>query len=321
MFVSIIIPTYNRAHSIVYTLDSFLRQDYPVDQYEIIVCDNNSTDNVKEIVLDYVARYGEDRIKYLFEGRQGVHYARNTAAKAAKGDILYFTDDDMLAEPDLLTQLMPVFENNSRIGCATGRVLPKWETKPPRWIEKYFCNSILSLNDRGRRTFIRDYDVGVYSCHEAIRREAFFGTGGFHPEYTKDIYLGDGESGLNRDIVRNGWMTAYVGKSVIYHMIPPKRMTQKHINKVYLNNGFATSYRAYRENAFMKSDLPERYKEYFKSYLKDCRYIIKRVLSGKATLRSILAITCFYRARVVYDHQVVSNERFRRLVVKNNWLS
>ena len=51
MFVSIIIPTYNRAHSIAYTLNSFLAQDYPGENYEIIVCDNNSTDNVKEVVL------------------------------------------------------------------------------------------------------------------------------------------------------------------------------------------------------------------------------------------------------------------------------
>ncbi|MBD5492118.1 MAG: glycosyltransferase family 2 protein [Lachnospiraceae bacterium] len=320
MFVSIIIPTYNRAHSIVYTLDSFLKQDYPVDQYEIIVCDNNSTDNVKEIILDYMARYGEDRIKYLFEGRQGVHYARNTAAKTAKGDILYFTDDDMLAEPDLLKQLIPVFTINSRVGCATGKVLPKWETEPPRWIKKYFTNSTLSLNDKGKRTFIRDYDVGVYSCHEAIRRETFFETGGFHPEYTKDIYLGDGETGLNRDIVRNGWMTAYVGKSIIYHMIPQKRMTQRHINKFYRNYGFATSYSAYREKAFVKSDLPSRYKEYFKSFLRECKYDIKGALYGKTTLRSIPAKMCFYRARVIYDYQIVSNERFRRLVMKNDWL-
>lgn len=320
MFVSIIIPTYNRAHSIVYTLDSFLKQDYPVDQYEIIVCDNNSTDNVKEIILDYMARYGEDRIKYLFEGRQGVHYARNTAAKTAKGDILYFTDDDMLAEPDLLKQLIPVFTINSRVGCATGKVLPKWETEPPGWIKKYFNNSILSLNDKGERTFIRNYNVGVYSCHEAIRREAFFETGGFHPEYTKDVYLGDGETGLNRDIVRNGWMTAYVGKSIIYHMIPQKRMTQEHINKVYRNNGFAASYGEYREKAFGKNDLPSRYKEYFKSFLKRCRYVVKEALCGKGTLRFIPAIMCFYRARVIYDYQIVSNERFRRLVMKNDWL-
>lgn len=320
MFVSIIIPTYNRAHSITYTLDSFLKQDYPADQYEIIVCDNNSTDNVKEVVLGYVDKYGEDRIRYMFEGRQGVHYARNSAAKTAKGDILYFTDDDMLAEPDLLTKLIPIFECNNRIGCATGKVLPKWEIEPPKWIKKYCTNSLLSLNNLGERTIIRNYDMGVYSCHEAIRREAFWETGGFHPEYTKDVYLGDGETGLNEDIIRNGWRMAYVGKSIIYHMIPSGRMTQKHINKVMSNNGNGASYREYRNKPFGKKQLQLRYKRYLKVYVEECIGIIKKALQGESTLRFILAKACYYRARAAYDYQIVRDERFRRMVMKNNWL-
>ncbi len=320
MFVSIVIPTYNRAHSITYTLDSFLKQDYPKEQYEIIVCDNNSTDNVKDIVLKYVEKYGEDRIKYMFEGKQGSHYARNSAAKIAKGDILYFTDDDMLAETDLLKKLIPIFEYDSRIGCATGRVLPKWEAEPPKWIKKYCMNYLLSLKDLGKRTIIRNYDVGVYSCHEAIRREAFFQTGGFHPDYLKDVYLGDGETGLNQDIIKSGWKMAYVGKSVIYHMIPATRMTQKHINKVMSNNGNATSYREYREKVFSKKDLWLRYKQYSNAYIKEVKIIIKKVLRGKSTLRFILAKACYYKARAVYDYHIVNDERFRRMVRKNNWL-
>lgn len=320
MFVSIIIPTYNRAHSIAYTLNSFLAQDYPSENYEIIVCDNNSTDNVKEVILEYVEKYGENRVRYMFEGRQGVHYARNSAAKVARGDILYFTDDDMLAKSNLLQELIPIFEHNTRVGCATGKVLPKWETKPPEWVKKYCNNFLLSLNDSGNRTIVKDCDVGIYSCHEAIRREAFFETGGFHPEYTKDVYLGDGETGLNQDIIKNGWMTAYVGKSVIYHMIPQKRMTQKHINKVLFNSGNAASYREYREVPFDKRNLPKRYIKYIQSYIRECFVIFMDTLIGKSAIRFMVAIAYYYMARALYDYKVVYDNRFRRMVVKNNWL-
>lgn len=320
LFVSIIIPTYNRANSIKYTLDSFLQQDYPKNKFEIIVCDNNSTDNVKEIVLDYVEKYGENRIRYMFERRQGVHYARNSAAKTAKGDILYFTDDDMLAEPDLLKNLIPVFERNNKIGCATGKVLPKWEATPPKWIRKFCTNYLLSLNNLGDMTKIRPYDMGVFSCHEAIRRETFFETGGFHPEYTRDVYLGDGETGLNQDILKNGWMMAYVGKSIIYHMIPLKRMTQKHINKVMANNGNAKSYQEYRINHFDKRKLIFRYIDYFKAYLNDCKVIIEKTLLGESTLRFVIAKWHYCKARVIYDYLIVHDKRFRKMVIKNNWL-
>lgn len=319
MFVSIIIPTYNRAHSIKYTIDSFLNQNYPKEDYEIIVCDNNSTDNVKKVILDYAEKYGEERIKYMFEGRQGVHYARNSAAKAAKGDILYFTDDDMLADRNLLKELMPIFDN-SKVGLATGRILPRWEKTPPKWINKYCRNTMLSLNDLGRKTMVVRYDIGVFSCHEAIRREAFWETGGFHPEYTKDEYYGDGETGLNEDIIHNGWLVGYVGKSKIFHMIPCKRMTQEHINKFMANSGNADSYREYRRKAFGKNDLMRKRIEYIMAFVKECFIIVKRALLRKTTLRFIMARFCYYRARILYDLRVVEDREFRKIVITNDWL-
>ena len=319
MFVSIIIPTYNRAHCIKYTIDSFLKQNYPKEDYEIIVCDNNSTDNVKEVILEYVRKYGEEKIKYMFEGRQGVHYARNSAAKVAKGDILYFTDDDMLADRCLLRELIPIFDN-SKIGLATGRILPKWEKKPPKWIQRYCNNIFLSLNDLGRQTKIAEYDLGVFSCHEAIRKEAFWETGGFHPEYTRDEYYGDGETGLNEDIINNGWLVGYVGKSKIYHMIPPGRMTQKHINKFMANGGNAVSYRDYRKKAFVERDLPIRFLGYLKAFIKDSFKIAKETLAGRSTLRFIIATFCYYRARVLYDLRVVKDKEFREVVITTDWL-
>lgn len=321
MFVSIIIPTYNRAHSIGDTIESLLKQNYPKENYEIIVCDNHSTDNVKAVVQSYVEAYGEERVRYLYEGRQGVHYARNTAAKAARGDILYFTDDDMLADVNLLKELIPVFARDRRIGCATGRVLPKWESQPPKWIKKYCNNSLLSLNDLGRKTFIKDYDMGVFSCHEAIRREAFWETGGFHPEYCRDVYLGDGETGLNQDILKRGWLMAYVGKAKIYHMIPQKRMTQCHINRVMANNGNAFSYSEYRSNAFDKKDLVRRYADYLRAYIRECAKITKRSLRGESSLRFIIAVSYFYKARASYDYRVVNDKKFRKMVTTDNWLA
>jgi len=63
----------------------------------------------------------------------------------------------------------------------------------------------------------------------------------------KDTYFEDGETGLNEDIKGNGWLFAYV-ESKIYHMIPAKRMTQRHINKVLSNSGITASYNEYGKN-------------------------------------------------------------------------
>ena len=98
--VSIIIPTYNRAQYISLTIESFLNQTYDASHYEILVCDNHSTDHTKQVIEGLMEKYPDRRLRYLYEDRQGVHYTRNTAAKQATGEILYFTDDDMVAAPD-----------------------------------------------------------------------------------------------------------------------------------------------------------------------------------------------------------------------------
>ena len=97
-------------------------------------------------------------------------------------------------------------------------------------------------------------------------------------------------------------------------------MTQKHINKVMSNNGNGSSYSEYREKRFGKKELWSRYKGYLKAYINECKGIVKRTLKGESTLRFILATTCYYKARVIYDYQIVNNERFRKMVMKNNWL-
>src|SRR5678815_5337772 len=88
-YVSIIIPTYNRAKMLPITLDSFIGQDYPHDRFEIIVANNNSTDNTQQVLDVYCSR--ESEFRSILESRQGVHYARNSAARIARGEILYFT--------------------------------------------------------------------------------------------------------------------------------------------------------------------------------------------------------------------------------------
>lgn len=90
-YVSIIIPTYNRANTIVKTIESILNQTY--SDYEIIVVDDNSSDNTKEVINEYINDY--PFIKYLkHENNRGGSAARNTGVKVANGKLISFLDSD-----------------------------------------------------------------------------------------------------------------------------------------------------------------------------------------------------------------------------------
>ena len=319
MYISVIIPTYNRANILSITVNSFINQDYPKHKFEIIVADNNSTDHTKKIIEELQA-VSAVKIKYLFEGKQGVHFARNSAAKIASFDLLYFTDDDMVADQNLLKEIIEPFLKDEKVGSATGKVLPKWEITPPVWILKLCQNTLLSLNDMGDGLRIEDYDLGVFSCHQAMRREAFFKSGGFNPENTAGNWIGDGETGLNIKIKELGYKFAYNGKSIIYHIIPPNRMTQKYLNNRLRNQGNSDSYTYYKK---YKPDSIRLIFENIKKigfFLGSVLFCIVNFLFLQVNWRIWMARCYYFIAGFCYNLKLIKSDSWRNLVLRNNWL-
>lgn len=318
-FVSVIIPTYNRAKMLGLTIESFIAQDYPKELYEIIISDNNSNDNTRDVVAEWQAK-SPVPIKYIFEKRQGVHYARNTAAKIAERDVLYYTDDDMIADPNLLKEIIKPFLMDEKIATVTGRVLPKWEKPPPKWIVALCYNYWLSLNDKKEELIISSADCGIISCHQAILREVFFKSGGFNPENTGGEWLGDGETGLNIKIQDLGYKFAYIGSSIIYHMIPATRMTQSYLNKRFKNQGSCDSYTDYRKYRYTKSQLFIKILEHFVKMLLSCFYTPLSLIGGKSRWRLGIAYIYYFYQRIKYNLRLIKDCEWKEFVLKYNWL-
>ncbi len=91
MKVSVIIPTYNRSNILKFTLSSLIDQDFPSREYEVIVIDDGSSDDTREVVESYKDKLN---IIYYFQEDKGfrVALARNEGIKRAKGDVLVFID-------------------------------------------------------------------------------------------------------------------------------------------------------------------------------------------------------------------------------------
>ena len=319
MQISIIIPTFNRVEILKLTIDSFLEQSLDKDSYEIIISNNNSTDSTEELVKRYIQEH-PNRIKYFKEQRQGSHFARNSAAKIATGEILYFTDDDMIADNNLLSEIIKVFEFDQKVASVTGRVLPKWEVDPPDWIIKLCFNGLLSLNDPPEDFIISKNDCNVFSCHQAILKAVFFESGGFNPDIIDNEWIGDNETGLNIKIKELGYKFGYTGTSVIYHLIPPQRITQSYLNKRLANQGNCDSYTDFRRYHYSNFSLLKNTIKYsFKiglSSLKSFIYIIQ----GKIRWHMQYAYIFYYLNRIKYDCRLIIDQSWKDLVLKDNWL-
>ena len=324
MNISIIIPTYNRSFHISKTIDSFINQNYKLGIFEIIIIDNNSNDNTQSVIEAYIKENKSNiHITYLSELRQGVHYARNTAVKSAKFELLYFTDDDMLADENLLSEIIKPFLFDKMVATTTGKVLPVWEKTPPNWILKHFSNQYLSLLDTPDEFLITKKISFLYSCHQAIKKEVLIECEGYNPEYVKDRYLGDGETGLNNKVKNRGYKFGFNASSIIYHLIPANRTTQKYINRRFSNGAAAHCYAEFRLTKsisnVIKGTLINLLFHFPYSIINySFKALIKRDLG---LLHFIPAQFSYHIQRLKYNFKIIFYRSFRKFVLKSDWLS
>ena len=131
MAISVVITTYNRASLLDATLEQLRRQVYEPED-EVIVVDNASTDDTAEVIARVAAGFPV-RLTALRESVPGKTPALNTGIKAARGDILALTDDDVIVAEDWMSTIRRLFGDPSR-GLVGGRVEPLWEQPAPRWL-------------------------------------------------------------------------------------------------------------------------------------------------------------------------------------------
>lgn len=123
---SVVVATRERSAQLARALDSLLAQDHP--DHEILVVDNNpATDRTRELIE---RRYAPLGVRYTVEPVPGLAAAHNRGVAAAHGEILAFTDDDVIADPRWLSSLAAPFAADPRLGCATGLILPARLTTP-----------------------------------------------------------------------------------------------------------------------------------------------------------------------------------------------
>ncbi|MDD4969935.1 MAG: glycosyltransferase [Paludibacter sp.] len=320
MFISIIIPTYNRAHLIGITLESLLKLNYPKEMFEILAVDNNSSDTTASVLRDWELK-SNGIIKYYYEPRQGSHFARNGVVKHAKGSLLYFTDDDMIADENMLVELATIFIDNNLVGTATGCVLPNWEKEPPAWIKKYFTNGWLSLLDREEELLVSPDDFGVFSCHQAVLKDVFIKAGGYNPDIVQGEWLGDNETGLNIKIKALGYQFAFVKKSVTHHIIPKTRMTQQYFNKRFANQGNCDSYTDFRKHDYATVELKKNIIKFRKLKIqKYLKYFILYVLQHDKW-RVNRAWVDYYKHRMLYDKKLLTDKEWVKMVLINDWIN
>lgn len=226
--ISAIICTYNRASYLSKAISSLLFQILPKEYYEIIIIDNSSTDNTKQIVGEFQSKYSN--IRYFFEGVQGLSAARNRGIKEAKSELVAFLDDDAEATCEWLEEFIKAFDMFPNAGCAGGKIELIWPSgEKPEWLNSKY-ESFFGKLDIGDEIKIITYPETPYGGNLCIKKEIVYLSGFFDEKLgrIKDSLLSGEEIEF---IYRLQKMkeTIYIPAAKIYHHVLPYRVSKQYL--------------------------------------------------------------------------------------------
>ncbi|WAX78536.1 glycosyltransferase [Streptomyces sp. KMM 9044] len=221
-FASVVVATRERAGPLARALDSLLAQDHP--RFEIVVVDNAPvTDETRDLVRQ---KYGE-RVRYVREPVPGLATAHNTGLDHALGEVIAFTDDDVVADARWLTELAAPFAADPELGCATGLILPARLRTPAQVLleshggfAKGFTPTTYDPQDPPRDEPLFPFTAGRFGsgANMAFRTGVLRAVGGFDPATGAGTPArgGDDLYGFVR-VLAQGHRLRYTPRALVWH--------------------------------------------------------------------------------------------------------
>ena len=251
---SIIIPTYNRANILNKCLQHIRELDNPNEDWEILVMNNNSTDNTEDVIRDH--QHKLPQLRYFNTKDPGLHIGRNVGCEKAKGEILCYIDDDSFVSKGWLKGIKDSFRDPDVV-LVGGPSFPEYEDEHPEWINQLWnkvefgkCLAYLSLVDLGDKVK-HISPLYVLGCNFSIRKNTLLKIGGFHPDgmpKNKILFRGDGETFVIYKIKDFNHSALYSPSIMIHHYIPKTRQTTEYFYRRAFNQGISNSFRKIRED-------------------------------------------------------------------------
>jgi glycosyltransferase involved in cell wall biosynthesis len=247
IYFTVAICTYNGAERIPSVLERLrLQTGVETACWEIIIVDNNSTDNTAEIVQNYQSNWDKPYpIKYYFEPQQGVAFARRRAIQEAQSDLIGFLDDDNLPEPNWVANAIAFGQTHPQAGVYGSRIRGKFEVEPPPNFQRIACH--LVVTERRKVLQFESYRQGhVAGAGMVIRRQAWLST---VPEKLFCLgRVGNSLSAKGEEIEaqaylrKAGWEIWYNADMVIHHQIPRWRFDKEYLIDYFRNVGLNRYY-------------------------------------------------------------------------------
>lgn len=230
--LSFIICTYNR-DKYIYECLSRLAKNTIQTGWEIILVNNNSTDNTMTECERFATDYGWVDYHYYVEKQQGLSFARNRGIEEAHGDWLVFLDDDAMVEQDYIANLQRHLQEHPEIGAFGGQIVPFFEESEPDWYSKWSMGFVSAI-DRGKQVHVFPNNQFPIGANMGIKKTVIEHVGYFNTELGRNgnnLLAGEEKDMFNR-IRKEGYTIFYFPSIGVHHYIPSKRTTTEFVTRL-----------------------------------------------------------------------------------------
>ena len=243
--LSAVICTYNREKYIYNVLRSIAENDFPKDDYEIVLVNNNCTDGTEAECERFKNDFPDVVFHCFQEPNQGLSYARNCGIRESSGDIIIYVDDDALVNKEYLKTYAEFFNRNHEAAAAGGTITPLYETEEPEWMSHYTRMLLTGALDLGSRE--REFPKGAFpgGGNVAYRRSVFDRIGLFDVALGRkgNSLIGAEEKDLFDRMDSQGMKFYYLPNAILYHIIPEHKLTIDYLKRLSLGVGQSERYR------------------------------------------------------------------------------
>ena len=234
MTLSIIICSYNRASYISDALTSLYCQSAGLNAFEVIIVDNNSTDNTKEVYTIWRQTNTNGQFTFISETKQGASFARNMGATIAKGKWVCFMDDDAVATPNYVENILKHIQNKPDAVGFGGRIIPKYIPAEPKWMS-YYVSSLVGNFDYA--PIACAFENGKYPLESnmIVKKTVYDQIGGFNvnlPGVVGTLRIGGEGKELFYKILALGHKIYYDPSICIHHVVEVKKLTSEYMYRV-----------------------------------------------------------------------------------------
>ncbi|HUT05000.1 MAG TPA: glycosyltransferase, partial [bacterium] len=200
---SVIIPVYSGENTIASCLEALAAQDVPMQEFEVIVVDDGSTDSTAQVVKQF-------DVKYIYQENRGPATARNVGVRHAQGSIIVFTDADCVPEPNWLREMVIPLVNESDVVGVKGAYRTRQKRLVARFAQAEFEERFKRLKKRRTIDFVDSYSAG-------FKKDIFNELGGFNPRYPK---ANNEDVELSFRVAQKHHKMVFSPGAIVYHTHP-----------------------------------------------------------------------------------------------------